>query len=48
MTKTMNIEDIKQLASPDMQHVNQLIQTQVESDVALIQQLGFYIVNSGG
>jgi octaprenyl-diphosphate synthase len=31
-----------------MQAVNQLIQTQVDSDVALINQLGFYIVNSGG
>jgi octaprenyl-diphosphate synthase len=28
--------------------VNQLIQEQVNSDVALINQLGFYIVNSGG
>ena len=48
MTKTMNTENIMQLANADMQQVNQLIQTQVESDVALIQQLGFYIVNSGG
>lgn len=31
-----------------MQSVNQLIQQQVASDVALINQLGFYIVNSGG
>ncbi len=31
-----------------MQAVNQLIQQQVSSDVALINQLGFYIVNSGG
>jgi octaprenyl-diphosphate synthase len=31
-----------------MQAVNQLIQEQVDSDVALINQLGFYIVNSGG
>lgn len=43
-----NIEQIKQLASADMQAVNALIQQQVESDVALINQLGFYIVNSGG
>lgn len=28
--------------------VNQLIQKQVNSDVSLINQLGFYIVNSGG
>lgn len=31
-----------------MKAVNQLIQQQVSSDVALIDQLGFYIVNSGG
>ena len=48
MTETMHSDDIKQLAHNDMQQVNQLIQTQVDSDVALIQQLGFYIVNSGG
>lgn len=44
----MNIDQIKALAEADMQAVNQLIQQQVDSDVALINQLGFYIVNSGG
>ncbi|MDY6927758.1 MAG: octaprenyl diphosphate synthase [Pseudomonadota bacterium] len=44
----MNIDKIKALAESDMQAVNQLIQQQVDSDVALINQLGFYIVNSGG
>ncbi|MGS2719095.1 octaprenyl diphosphate synthase [Paraglaciecola aestuariivivens] len=44
----MNLDTINQLAHPDMQAVNQLIQQQVESDVSLINQLGFYIVNSGG
>lgn len=44
----MNIDQIKALAETDMQAVNQLIQQQVDSDVALINQLGFYIVNSGG
>ncbi|ALT00305.1 octaprenyl diphosphate synthase [Lacimicrobium alkaliphilum] len=44
----MNIAQIRQLAEQDMQAVNQLIQQQVSSDVALINQLGFYIVNSGG
>ena len=39
---------IPRLAEPDMLAVNQLIQDQVSSDVALIDQLGFYIVNSGG
>lgn len=31
-----------------MLSINQLIQTQVQSDVSLVNQLGFYIVNSGG
>lgn len=44
----MDINRINQLAETDMQSVNQLIQEQVNSDVALINQLGFYIVNSGG
>nr|WP_136250552.1 octaprenyl diphosphate synthase [Ningiella ruwaisensis] len=44
----MDLESIKQLSNADMQAVNQLIQQQVSSDVALIDQLGFYIVNSGG
>ncbi|WP_088330574.1 octaprenyl diphosphate synthase [Lacimicrobium sp. SS2-24] len=44
----MNIAQIRQLAEQDMQAVNHLIQQQVSSDVALINQLGFYIVNSGG
>ncbi len=44
----MNLESIQTLSAADMQAVNKLIQTQVDSDVALINQLGFYIVNSGG
>ncbi|WP_100656255.1 octaprenyl diphosphate synthase [Alteromonas flava] len=44
----MDKNAIQQLANPDMLAVNQLIQEQVSSDVALINQLGFYIVNSGG
>lgn len=44
----MDLNTIKSLSDPDMQAVNQLIQQQVTSDVALINQLGFYIVNSGG
>jgi octaprenyl-diphosphate synthase len=44
----MDIDHILQLAEPDMLSVNQLIQKQVSSDVSLINQLGFYIVNSGG
>ncbi|WP_416306000.1 octaprenyl diphosphate synthase [Neptunicella sp. SCSIO 80796] len=44
----MELARIQQLADTDMQSVNQLIQQQLSSDVALINQLGFYIVNSGG
>lgn len=44
----MDLTKIKALSAPDMQAVNQLIQQQVSSDVVLINQLGFYIVNSGG
>ena len=45
---SMDLAEIQKLSEQDMQAVNQLIQQQVDSDVALIQQLGFYIVNSGG
>lgn len=44
----MQLAQIKQLSDADMTSVNQLIQHQLSSDVALINQLGFYIVNSGG
>lgn len=44
----MDLTKIKALSDPDMLAVNKLIQQQVDSDVALINQLGFYIVNSGG
>jgi octaprenyl-diphosphate synthase len=44
----MDINQIRALSNDDMQAVNHLIQQQVDSDVALINQLGFYIVNSGG
>ncbi|AWL10935.1 All-trans-octaprenyl-diphosphate synthase [Saliniradius amylolyticus] len=44
----MDLEQIRTLTDADMQAVNALIQQQVNSDVALINQLGFYIVNSGG
>ncbi|MDP5031200.1 MAG: octaprenyl diphosphate synthase [Paraglaciecola sp.] len=44
----MELEEIHQLAQSDMLAVNALIQQQVNSDVSLINQLGFYIVNSGG
>lgn len=44
----MDINAIRELAAADMKAVNALIQQQVDSEVALINQLGFYIVNSGG
>jgi len=44
----MNIKQISELAEQDMQLVNQCIGQQLNSDVALINQLGMYIVNSGG
>ncbi|WP_299795920.1 octaprenyl diphosphate synthase [uncultured Shewanella sp.] len=44
----MDLNAIRQLADNDMQDVNKLIYKQLESDVALINQLGFYIINGGG
>ncbi|MGL4473278.1 MAG: octaprenyl diphosphate synthase [Shewanella sp.] len=44
----MDLHAIRELADNDMQAVNQLIYKQLESDVALINQLGFYIINGGG
>lgn len=44
----MNIKEIQQLSATEMQLVNELIAAQLTSDVALIKQLGFYIINSGG
>ncbi|MFC4700549.1 octaprenyl diphosphate synthase [Glaciecola siphonariae] len=44
----MDLDNIRKLSDSDMKAVNRLIQQQVSSDVALIDQLGFYIVNSGG
>ena len=37
----MDIDQIRALSNDDMQAVNQLIQQQVDSEVALINQLGF-------
>jgi octaprenyl-diphosphate synthase len=44
----LDLDSIRQLSHNDMKAVNHLIEQQVSSDVALINQLGFYIVNSGG
>ncbi len=44
----MTLDDIRQLSDADMAEVNQHIFSQLTSDVARINQLGIYIVNSGG
>jgi octaprenyl-diphosphate synthase len=44
----MNIKNIQALAQQDMNAVNDLIFSKLHSDVALINQLGVYIVNGGG
>jgi octaprenyl-diphosphate synthase len=44
----MNIKNIQTLAQQDMTAVNDLIYSKLHSDVALINQLGVYIVNGGG
>lgn len=44
----MNLNEINALMADDMKGVNQLISTELQSDVALINQLGLYIVHSGG
>ena len=44
----MDLKNIQALAHTDMTAVNELIYSQLQSDVALINQLGVYIVNAGG
>lgn len=44
----MNIKNIQSLTQQDMTAVNDLIFSKLHSDVALINQLGIYIVNGGG
>ncbi|WP_143533160.1 octaprenyl diphosphate synthase [Rodentibacter caecimuris] len=44
----MNMNAIQELAALDMQNVNQSILSQLNSNVALINQLGFYIIQGGG
>lgn len=44
----MNIQAIKALITDDMQAVDQAIFERLKSEVSLINQLGFYIVNNGG
>ncbi|MBD0788620.1 octaprenyl diphosphate synthase [Vibrio sp. Y2-5] len=44
----MDFKAIQALTADDMAKVNETIQAQLNSDVSLINQLGFYIVGSGG
>lgn len=44
----MSIEEIIELVAADLNNVNQTIINQLNSDIALINQLGHYIVDSGG
>jgi octaprenyl-diphosphate synthase len=46
--ETMDIDQIRGLIATDMTDVNQLIETSLYSEVGLIDQLGHYIINSGG
>ena len=46
--RKVEISAIQNLANNDMTKVNDLIYSQLQSDVALINQLGIYIVNAGG
>jgi octaprenyl-diphosphate synthase len=44
----MDLDEIQSCVAHDMHAVNSLIQERLRTDVALINQLSFYIVNSGG
>lgn len=43
-----SIDEIYRLIEPDLQKVNELIEERLQSDIVLINQLGQYIINSGG
>ena len=45
---SVNFDDVAALASEDMEAVNRLIRSSLESDVALVSQVSEYIVMSGG
>lgn len=44
----MNTEEINALCREDMDGVNRMIRQRLQSDVALVNQLGHYIIDSGG
>jgi len=48
MQNLMKLKEIQELVAKDMQGVNAHIRAQLHSDVVLIEQMGEYIVNSGG
>ncbi|HZW59940.1 MAG TPA: octaprenyl diphosphate synthase [Woeseiaceae bacterium] len=47
-TISLTIDDVNRLARSDMQAVDSLIRSSLESDVALVSQVSQYIVTSGG
>ncbi|MBF8285451.1 MAG: Trans-hexaprenyltranstransferase, partial [Anaerolineales bacterium] len=47
-TPELDIKTVRDLIVEDMRRMDQLIQQRLHSDVGLIDQLGNYIVNSGG
>ncbi len=47
-TEIMDIDRIRELIADDMADVNSLIEKSLYSEVGLIDQLGHYIINSGG
>ena len=47
-TTSMDIQQIRALIADDMQCVDDMIRQQLHSDVVLINQLGAYIIESGG
>lgn len=48
MTQKLTLDQIQALAADDMQLVNAEILAQLNSEVPLINQLGFYIISGGG
>jgi len=44
----MNLEQINELTAQDMADVNTMILEQLNSEVSLINQLGYYIISGGG
>lgn len=46
--QTLSFDDVEQRCQSDMQAVDKVIRQRLSSDVALVNQLSHYIVNSGG